>query len=166
MLIGGCDPGWPADPEMEESGVRIAVHPLRIDGVYDVVARHSLFVMYDVVEHLLDPLSFLRALHEHVPPGSELFISTSCLDNWREIPPAGWEPYYLRLAHPYTFTEKTLAATLACEGWQVTARRPAPKGDQWIVAARTPANPTVAQELGGHAEEVKAWIEAYRARAG
>jgi hypothetical protein len=166
LKLGGCDPGWSGDLEFEEGGVPIAAYPKPVEELGSSIGDYSLFVLYDVLEHLLNPRTFLRTLHESTAPGAELFVSTNCLDNWKDIPPAGWERYYLRLSHPFTFTEKTLTAMLEAEGWRVRAWRAAPKGDQWVLAVRGAPDPRIAAPIAGHAEEVRAMIRSYKKRAG
>jgi SAM-dependent methyltransferase len=165
MALAGCDPGWSGVEHVFENGREIKVHGRAVEELDTALASFSLFVLYDVLEHLLDPRAFLRSLHRRTDVGSELFISTTCLDNWQNIPPAGWESYYLRLAHPYTFSGRTLEAMLACEGWRVRGRRLAPKGDQWVLATRGVPVPIAAFGLRNHPSEVRAMIGAYRARA-
>jgi hypothetical protein len=164
LTLGGCDPQWEGDTCLDEGGTQIAIYAAPVEEIEDDLALHSLFVLYDVVEHLLEPRTFLRRLHERTRPGAQLFISTNCLDNWETIPPAGWETYYLRLAHTFTFSARTLDALLVSEGWAVVAREAAPKGDQWILATRAAPQPAAAYALTGHAHEVSAMIDEYRRR--
>jgi methyltransferase family protein len=165
LPLGGCDPQWDRDTYLDEDGTQIAIHAAPVEDLEDELAQYSLFVSYDVVEHLLEPRMFLRRLHESTRGGAQLFISTNCIDNWAAIPPAGWETYYLRLAHPFTFSTRTLEALLVSEGWAVVAREPAPKGDQWVLATRAAPAPAAAHALTDHVGEVRAMIDEYRGRS-
>jgi SAM-dependent methyltransferase len=158
--LAGCDPGWRGDSAWPPA---IPVARARIDEVTETLGSYSLFIAYDTVEHLLDPVDFLRTLHAAARDDARLFISTVCLDNWLAIPPGGWENYYLRLAHTYVFSRLTLAALLERGGWVVDRYAAAPKGDQWVLCSKLPA-PHDPQPLSGHVEEVRQMIDSYRAR--
>ncbi len=163
--LGGCDPGWPVDaPDvLEHAGMPIRVWRKNVEELASELQPFSLFLMYDVIEHLLHPRAFVTSLHAIAPPGARLFVSTSCLDNWEAIPPAGWESYYLRLAHTFTFSRATLTALLATGGWEVERWSPAPKGDQWALCSRRP-EPRPQGGLPGHEREVLALIDRYKSR--
>jgi hypothetical protein len=166
LRLGGCDPGWPgaADAVLREGAAEIEIFKAGVEELGATLASYSVFVLYDVIEHLLAPSEFLATLHEHTTPGSVLFVSTSALDNWREIPPAGWETYYLRLAHTYTFTKRTLAALLRGRGWRPVAVADAAKGVQWVLADRAEPEPAALEPAAGHYDEVLGMIAAYRKR--
>lgn len=161
--LEGCDPGWPptASSTLEEAGQPIEIRPVGVFDLGEEIARFDLVVLYDVLEHLLEPRRFLEQLHENVGQTALLFISTNCLDHVEEIPPAGWETYYLRLAHTFTFTRATLAGLLGASGWEVAEFRQAAKGDQWVLCRRASRvdNPT----LGDPAETLRL-VERYKER--
>jgi SAM-dependent methyltransferase len=161
----GCDPGWPPGErsELEESGRRIDVRPVDVFELGAEIGLFDLVVLYDVLEHLLEPRRFLERLHAAAGPTTRLFISTNCLDHADEIPSGGWETYYLRLAHTFTFTRATLAGLLAAAGWRVDQFRPAAKGDQWVLAER--AEPVAEPPLGSP-DEALSLIARYRERCG
>jgi len=163
--LGGCDPGWPADASdvQDHAGIPIRIWRENVEKLATEVEPFSLYLMYDVIEHLLHPRVFLTRLHAIAPADASLFVSTSCLDNWKAIPPAGWESYYLRLAHTFTFSRATLTALLAAGGWEVQRWSPAPKGDQWALCSRSP-HPEPQSGLLGHEHEVLAMIDSYKSR--
>lgn len=160
--VSGCDPGWQGSPEIHHSGRHAPIFQADIEDIADELARHDVVLMYDVLEHLLDPAGTLRLLRRACGDDGLLFVSTSCLDNWRDIPPHGWENYYLRLAHTFTFTRHSLANLLAVSGWHVEEWRAAPRGDQWVLARAGEAR--AAQTGTRHAAEVDELIASYRAR--
>jgi hypothetical protein len=167
LALAGCDPGWP-DPDgalLHEGGREIRIHRRPVEELAEELEGSTILVLYDVLEHVLDPLALLRSLHARAPAGSALFVSTSCLEHWRDVPPAGWETYYLRLAHTYTFSRATLDALLRRAGWRPTARRPAAKGDQWVLSERGEAVAEAAPPPG-HADTVRKLIASYRGVAG
>lgn len=169
LRLGGCDPGWPAGAAtlLREGAVDIEIARVGVESVLaDAAAAYSIFILYDVLEHLLEPHRFLAALHAGTRPDSVLFVSTNALDNWASIPPGGWERYYLRLAHTYVFTKRTLSALLHGHGWRVLVVSDAPKGDQWVLAQRAVADPAALEPAPRHHPEVLAMIDAYSASAG
>lgn len=166
LHLGGCDPGWPGEDHavLHEGASQIEIFRAPVEEMHERFGPYSIFVLYDVIEHLLAPGEFLSTLHGRTAPGSVLFVSTNALDNWREIPAGGWETYYLRLAHTYTFTKRTLAALLRGHGWRPTATADAEKGDQWVLAERAEPEPAALAPAPGHCDEVLALIAAYRLR--
>jgi hypothetical protein len=164
LRLGGCDPGWSGEERsvLQEGDARIEVFRAGVEELSDLLPSYSIFVLYDVIEHLLAPHDFLAMLHAATAPGSVLFVSTNALDNWADIPAGGWEEYYLRLAHTYTFTKRTLSALLRGRGWRPTVTADAPKGDQWVLAERAEPEPGALRPAPGHYREVLGMIEAYR----
>lgn len=138
--------------------------PVRRKAVEELgdLSPYSAYVMYDVIEHLLHPHAFCSALHDLTSERATLFVSTTCLDSWSAIPPAGWESYYLRVAPTFTFSRSTLDSLLASAGEHVRSWSAAPKGDQWVLAVK--ANRSAPRRRLSHAGEVKAMIDAYRRR--
>jgi SAM-dependent methyltransferase len=161
--VTGCDPGWPGTAELELGGRTATIVRADVEELGPTLPEHDLVLMYDVVEHLLDPAATLALLREAGGDDARLFVSTSCLDNWREIPPHGWESYYLRLAHTYTFTRRTLQELLAKAGWAVDVWRAAPRGDQWVLARA--AEPRAAERSPEHAHEVERLVAQYAERS-
>ena len=161
--LGGCDlsPKF-GGYEIERAGRTIAVLHAAAESLGPELAAYSVFVLYDVVEHLVHPKAFLARLRDRTPPDARIFVSTSCLDNYELIPPAGWEAYYLRLVHPYTFTRYSLELMLAAAGWQVDAWAQGAKGDQWVLASKQrplPVRPDPRRAL-----ETLEFIERYKER--
>jgi 2-polyprenyl-3-methyl-5-hydroxy-6-metoxy-1,4-benzoquinol methylase len=168
LRLGGCDPGWSEGDRsvLHEASRTIEVVRAEVEDVLGDLRRYSIFVMYDVIEHLLAPHDFLDALHAATGDGSVLFVSTNALDNWTSIPTGGWERYYLRLAHTYVFTKRTLSCLLRGHGWRVIATADAAKGDQWVLAERDRPDASALAPAPCHRREVLAMIEAYRSRGG
>ncbi len=82
-------------------------------------------VMFDVIEHLFDPVTVLEAARRAVTPGGIIVVATPNYDalsrfvlgvDWAVLSP---------LEHVYYFTERTLGAMLRKSGWDgvVTERR-------------------------------------------
>jgi SAM-dependent methyltransferase len=81
------------------------------DGSFDIV------VMFDVIEHLLEPIAILRTAHRVLRPGGAILISTPNLnalsrtalgDGWAVLSPG---------EHLYYFTEATLTRGLESAGF-------------------------------------------------
>jgi hypothetical protein len=164
VAIGGCDPGWTGPDALTHAGRQIEIFSEPVEQLEEILSGYSLFLMYDVIEHLLEPVDFLGELNRLTADDALLFISTSCLDNWRDIPLGGWDNYYLRLAHTFTFSESTLERVVAAGGWRVTHRRPAPRGDQWVLCDRRDSALPLAPPDVAHVGEVLKWIDAYKQR--
>jgi 2-polyprenyl-3-methyl-5-hydroxy-6-metoxy-1,4-benzoquinol methylase len=125
--------GWDtAGLELSSEGSAFARDRLQLDvrteraeamsfpaGSFDVA------VMFDVIEHLFDPVVVLEATRRAVAPGGIIIVSTPNYDalsrfvlgsDWAVLSP---------LEHVYYFTERTLDAMLRKSGWSnvVTERR-------------------------------------------
>src|SRR5205085_12122948 len=93
LRLGGCDPVRlrPGRTVIDEKGTPIEVFKANVQELAGELEPYSIFVLYDVIEHLLAPGDLLDQLHDRTRAGSVLFVSTNALDNWREIPAGGWE---------------------------------------------------------------------------
>jgi 2-polyprenyl-3-methyl-5-hydroxy-6-metoxy-1,4-benzoquinol methylase len=88
-------------------------------------------ICYDVLEHLYDPLSLLRALREVSAEGGRLHVSVpnaSHITLLRDLifrGTFGYQPYGHRDAtHLRWFTRKDIAALVGEAGWSVSATTP------------------------------------------
>lgn len=71
------------------------------EGTYDVVT------MWDVIEHLSDPISLLATLREHLAPGGLLFLETGNYESWiRVFEKERWILYLFD--HQFYFTPSSL----------------------------------------------------------
>jgi SAM-dependent methyltransferase len=72
--------------------------------------------LWDVIEHLRDPISILRMIGEHLRPGGLIFIETGNFENWRRLADEdAWNLYLFD--HQYYFTPSSLQAVLARSGF-------------------------------------------------
>jgi 2-polyprenyl-3-methyl-5-hydroxy-6-metoxy-1,4-benzoquinol methylase len=108
------------------SGHTLAVEPartfhdvLRASGheVYSYAAeavgawggRVDLAVSFSVIEHVPDPLQFLRDIHALLRPGGELVLSTPNLDDWLlALLPEDYGRFFFRTVHIWYFDSKAL----------------------------------------------------------
>ncbi len=125
--------GWEtAGLELSQEGSAFARERLNLDVRTEraeemsfAAASFDVAVMFDVIEHLFDPVTVLEATRRAIAPGGMLIVSTPNYDalsrfvlgvDWAVLSP---------LEHVYYFTESTLAGMLRKSGWDsvVTERR-------------------------------------------
>jgi len=166
IALAGCDPARPPGEAVERirAGSAISIWRRGVEEVAVDVSEYDVLVMFDVLEHLLEPRRVLQHLHDGARDDTLLFVATSCLDHFNEIPAAGFEDYYLRIGHPYTFTSSSLRRLLASAGWRVEREAPAAKGDQWVVARRDTPDPSATDPVAGACAQALEFIRSYKAR--
>jgi SAM-dependent methyltransferase len=147
----GLDPAH-AGPETAEAGrLRFA---RRRFGEADEDARADVILCRHVIEHLPDPLGFLRALRAALAgtPGARLFFETPSVA-WTLRRRVLWDFFY---EHCSLFTEASLARAFAQAGFAVRTVRHVFAGQYlWLEAA--PAEPTTGVgDAGGDAGAVAA----------
>lgn len=102
--VEGCDLS-PTLCQRVQLATGIAVHNLPLEhlpqGAYDVVAMHH------VLEHVADPVGFLRAASERLKPGGVVHVAVPNVACW-EARLRGWnsyEPYHVLYFEPRTLVE-------------------------------------------------------------
>jgi 2-polyprenyl-3-methyl-5-hydroxy-6-metoxy-1,4-benzoquinol methylase len=106
------------------------VHTGTIDTVRLPEGRFAVVALWDVLEHLGDPVRELRAAWRLARDDGWLVLSTVRIDSWpARLLRARW-PWYMRM-HLCYFTRATLARTLAHAGWQVVAMHGYPHVVTW-----------------------------------
>jgi SAM-dependent methyltransferase len=141
----GVDPALPGDEVHADGRIRL------VKGVFDaslLEAEPSLFVSRHVLEHIPDPVAFVRHLRDALGDrsGVALFVEVPDLD-WIVDHGAFWDFCY---EHCNYFTERSLRNVLTSAGFDVRRSRVA-FGDQyrWIEGVTRPttaAMPPVAPE--------------------
>ncbi|MGQ9920272.1 MAG: class I SAM-dependent methyltransferase [Desulfobacca sp.] len=113
------------------------------------------FASSHVIEHLPEPLEFLRRLRGLAAPGALLFLETPNI-----LAPKVGPQRVFSLAHNFYFSPVTLRAALAKSGWQVVKSRIFYR-DSFMVLARTarPQEPALSSQ---HAAEVFQAITRHR----
>jgi SAM-dependent methyltransferase len=119
--VAGVEPSrWSAD-RARARGLDVycgtlADAPLAPDS-FDVVT------MWDVIEHLSDPLAELRRAHGLLRPGGLLAVSTMNVDTWfPRLLGRRW-PWYMQM-HLYYFTPKTMRQMLKQAGFEMVEAVP------------------------------------------
>lgn len=84
------------------------------------VGAADLAISFHVIEHVIDPLAFLKELRKLVRPGGLAVILTP---NWDDIllrlDPARMAPFFYRRVHNYYFTAHALTTLSELAGWTV-----------------------------------------------
>lgn len=135
----GCDPIFTGKENIHE---RYNISKQFVEQVpTEDFSKCNIFISYDNIEHLTDPKRVMKFLHENSSENSYVFISTSCLDHWDDIPKSksvknNFENYYLRFAHTFTFSRQTLKNLMLSAGWECMKVQRAAKGDQWALFSK------------------------------
>ncbi len=97
--------------------------------------------LWEVIEHLAQPVAELVSLREHLRPGGALMLSTPNAGHWQALrEPDGWIGYRPP-AHVVLLTAESLARALAAVGFErVTVQRtaPLPVLPPWLRRASAP----------------------------
>ncbi len=78
--------------------------------------RFDVITLWDVVEHLRDPIAVLRLLHDRLAEGGMLFLETGNYENWRRVLEGDRWGLYL-LDHHFYFTPHSLEIATSQAGF-------------------------------------------------
>ena len=119
-------------------GVLDEVHVGAIEDVLaagDLESPFNTFVLYDVLEHLVDPAAVLQELTRLAAPGARVHVSAPNARHWslvRDLVARGTFGYtdwgHRDRTHLRWFTRRDMEALLAATGWQVVESSPATFG--------------------------------------
>jgi 2-polyprenyl-3-methyl-5-hydroxy-6-metoxy-1,4-benzoquinol methylase len=113
----GIEPSAWAVSEAQRSGLQMIPGTLESAGLPD--ASYAVVTMWDVIEHLDDPLGTLYAARNVLEPGGFLVVHTMDLDSpFAKMMGRRW-PWFMEMHLTY-FTRKTLCAMLEKAGFAVT----------------------------------------------
>ena len=151
----GVDPALPRDEQLADGRIRL------VKGVFDasqLEAAPSLFVCRHVLEHMPDPVAFVRALRTAIGdrPGVPLFAEVPDLD-WIVQHGAFWDFCY---EHCNYFREPSLRAVFAHAGFEPLESRAAFGGQYRWIEGRTAGGATAAAGPAG-----QAWVRALESYA-
>ena len=112
----GIEPSAWAVQEAQDRGLPMILGTLENAELPD--ASYAVITMWDVIEHLSDPLGTLRAAWQALEPGGYLVVHTMDLDSlFAKVMGRRW-PWFMEM-HLYYFTRKTLRAMLEKAGFTV-----------------------------------------------
>lgn len=115
--IMGVEPSSWAVEAASQVTSRPLVHGTLEDLPADV-RSFDVVTMWDVLEHLYDPLGQLRRIHQLLVPDGTLMFSTIMIDNWfPRLMGAEW-PWLMDM-HLFYFTEDTIADMTRRAGFEV-----------------------------------------------
>lgn len=80
------------------------------DGLYDVVT------LWDVIEHLREPVLILEEIRDHLVPGGAVFVETGNYENWtRVVEKDKWSLYLFD--HQFYFSPSSLERIVSAAGY-------------------------------------------------
>lgn len=94
-----------AERAQSENGVALAPDLSAVSGDFDVVT------MWDVIEHLRDPMETVAALRRHLRPGGRLVAETGNWESWSRLAAGDAWSLYL-FDHQYYFSPSALQSLL------------------------------------------------------
>jgi len=154
--VEGIEPSrWAADYARGESGLKVQDGPIGSAGLapesFDVVT------MWDVVEHLLDPVGDVRALARALKPGGVFALSTHSLDSLSARVLGRRYPFLMAM-HVTHFTPRTTARLLAGAGLRQVKVRPHLRFLRvgYLIKKMAPKAPRIAALLDGIARGLAA----------
>lgn len=166
VLEFGCGGGWNLAP-FHAAGIPVRGYDyspelvamgrgrgldLRQGDLDAIEGRFDVIVLYNVLEHLTDPVAALRRLRDHLAPAGELFVEVPDIESFA----IG----QLQNAHTYYFTEATLRHYAARAGLATTAfEHDRPTGHMRGAFAAVP--PVEPPTLAGHYERMAQMLTAY-----
>jgi 2-polyprenyl-3-methyl-5-hydroxy-6-metoxy-1,4-benzoquinol methylase len=83
---------------------------LPAQGGFDVICS------YETIEHVLDPLAFLKEVCSRLRPGGFAVFSTANADHAQVVGPSAWTGHLTSMEHLYFFGQASLAQTAAAAG--------------------------------------------------
>lgn len=100
-------------------GVKATAGPLEIQNPSEWREAFDIVTMWATIEHLLDPLPVLQAIHNDLKPGGIVLCDTG-LGNvfWEKLLP-GHSQWYDAPQHMFVFSEKGLVALLEKAGFRI-----------------------------------------------
>jgi SAM-dependent methyltransferase len=112
----------------------------------------DVITLWEVIEHLPEPMSALRQIFEHLRPGGAIMLSTPNTGHWQaRREPAAWTAYRPP-SHLLYFNQTTLTDTLARAGFvqvQIHRTAPLPPLPRWLRRLSSPLQQSLAKGQAG-----------------
>jgi 2-polyprenyl-3-methyl-5-hydroxy-6-metoxy-1,4-benzoquinol methylase len=117
----GVEPGHWAVEQAQARGLHIIEGTLAASGLAD--DSFDVVTMWDVIEHLTDPLAEVQQAYRLLKPGGLLVVHTMDIDSlFARVMGRHW-PWLMEM-HIYYFSQRTLRATLEKVGFRVIRSEP------------------------------------------
>jgi SAM-dependent methyltransferase len=114
--IIAVEPDLSFRPGLVKRGYR--VYPQAAEALAEQKGRIDLAVSFATLEHLAEPLAFLKEIRELLKPGGELFLTTPNLDDaLLAALPEDYPAFFFRQAHLWYFNPSSLARALEKAGF-------------------------------------------------
>jgi 2-polyprenyl-3-methyl-5-hydroxy-6-metoxy-1,4-benzoquinol methylase len=98
----------------------VEAHPYAVDAARVVGPDCDLATSFQVIEHVADPIGFLREVGRLVKPGGRFVLTTpNRRDLLMELHPTVYPSFFYRIVHRWYFDEAALAACATRAGWTV-----------------------------------------------
>ncbi len=151
--IAGVEPGVQRGAAETRLGVAIAPSLAALEG-----DRAGVVTLWEVIEHVAQPVAFLGQLRERLLPGGILALSTPNGGFWQAVwSPSTWAAY-TPPEHIVYFTPSSLALALRRAGFarvEVRRRRPSPPVPDAALARTRELRAAIA---GGHPTRQQVWL--------
>jgi SAM-dependent methyltransferase len=118
FVRAAIDGGWLATGvEHSTSAITRAKHFYNVDLLREIPDKtFDVITLWDVIEHLKEPIELLSILRTRLRPGGSIFVETGNYESWMRVAKGDKWGLYL-LDHHYYFSPTSLKATLDKAGF-------------------------------------------------
>jgi len=96
------------------------VFPYALDALKKWRNKVDLLVSFYVIEHIINPIVFLKELYELLTPGGKTIICTPNTDNWLlNFLPGVYDQFFYRTVHRWYFNEKSIKHLAEITGFKI-----------------------------------------------
>lgn len=115
--IVAIEPSIEFQDELRKKGFQTFAYPA--DAHRELAGQVDLAVCFSVIEHVNDPVDFLRSIRALLAPGGSLFLSTpNAGDLLINALPEIYASFFYRKVHPWYFDKDSLQRTFALAGFE------------------------------------------------
>ena len=120
--VRGVEPSkWAADHAKARLGLDVFAGPVEAYAAAAGAERFDVVTLWDVLEHLSDPVSVLRRIHALLRPGGLLAFTTHNLDRPLARLLRGRYPFFMEM-HTLHLNDRTLALLLETAGFELVEK--------------------------------------------